>query len=202
MNRGTLATLRDLVPIRGLTQGEALRIAELQADRFLKLAGVHEPPVPDSIILNIPKIRLKRMGFWPVSGATDWVKGTWVIVINGHEPPFRQRFTLAHEFKHILDSRFIEVIYPPVFGRTHRQRTEAVCDYFAGCLLMPRPWLKAAWCSGNQDIARLANQFQVSQAAMQTRLLQVGLIDPSPRCDDQRSHWRYQRVSHPIDGVA
>ena len=25
---------------------------------------------------------------------------------------------------------------------------EQICDYFAGCLLMPRPWVKRLYCSG------------------------------------------------------
>ena len=53
MNRGTLATLRNLVPNRPLRHVESLRIAELQAARLLSLSSITEAPVPDSVIANI-----------------------------------------------------------------------------------------------------------------------------------------------------
>ena len=134
MNRGTLATLRDLVPIRPLTHGEALRIAELQATRFLELSEISGPPVPENIITHLPKIEVRRMSPWPVSGCTDWAKGTWLIVIRGNDNGVRQRFTVAHEFKHILDHRFVHVLYPATPGMSAHQRSEMICDYFAGCL--------------------------------------------------------------------
>ncbi len=186
MRGGTLATLRDLMPPRALTQVEALRIAELQAARLLAMAGIKEPPVPSAIITDVPKVIVKRMPLWPVSGATQWTKGTWSVVIRGTEPLSRQRFTLAHEFKHIIDYRHIDVAYPPLRSMTSRQRAEAICDYFAGCLLVPRPWLKSAWGKGIQDSRQLADLFEVSQAAIQTRLLQTGLIDQFERCDRQQ----------------
>lgn len=195
MNRGTLATLRDLVPNRALRHVESLRIAELQADRLLKMNDIADGPVPASIITDIPKIELKRMHPLAVSGCTDWAKGTWVILINGGEPIVRQRFTLAHEFKHILDYRHIDVAYPTTPVLNHRQRTEVVCDYFAGCLLVPRPWLKKLWGEGMQELPDLAEHFNVSQAAIQTRLLQTGLIDRPKRCDDPLRGPRFMRTS-------
>ncbi len=194
MNRGVLAELRSLCPPRGLTHGEALRVAELQAARLLKLSGVTEPPVPESAVCNVPKVQVKRIVPWAVSGATDWAKGTWVIVVNGAEPEARQRFTIAHEFKHILDYPFIDVLYPASLGISRHQRTERACDYFAGCLLVPRPWLMRAWVSGMQDIVQLAEHFGVSKQAMQTRLLQTGLIDRPERCPDIGRGWRFLRA--------
>jgi hypothetical protein len=185
MTRGTLATLRDLMPPRALTQVEALRIAELQAARLLAMTGVRQAPVPTRVISEIPKIVVERMVPWPVSGATHWTKGTWAIVINGKESVRRQRFTLAHEFKHILDYRHIDVAYPSTRMMTHNERTEAVCDFFAGCLLVPRPWLRAAWRQGVQDPKRLADLFEVSRPAVQTRLLQTGLIDSVDAREDR-----------------
>lgn len=195
MNRGTLATLRNLMPNRPLRHVESLRIAELQAARLLSMSGITEGPVPGSIITDIPKIQLKRMPVPGVSGCTDWAKGTWVIVINGTESMVRQRFTLAHEFKHILDYRYIDIAYPATPALNHRQRTEVVCDYFAGCLLVPRPWLKKAWGGGVQQLPALARMFDVSQAAIQTRLLQTGLIDRPQRCGDPLGNFRFRRLA-------
>ncbi len=172
------------MPPRALTQGEALRIAELQAQRFLEISGVKQLPVPMTVITDLPKIAVQRMVPWPVSGATHWTKGTWSIVIRGNEPLGRRRFTLAHEFKHIVDNRHIDFVYPATQFMSHRQRAEAVCDYFAVCLLVPRTWLKKAWASGIQDTKALAALFQATPAAIQTRLLQTGLVEQVQRCED------------------
>jgi Zn-dependent peptidase ImmA (M78 family) len=200
MNRGTLATLRDLMPPRPLTQLEALRIAELQAVRLLAITGVKQPAVPSTVITSVPKVVVKRMPLWPASGATQWTKGTWCVIIRGNEPIGRQRFTLAHEFKHIIDYRNIDVAYPPLRSMTSRQRAEAICDYFAGCLLVPRPWLKSAWGKGIQDLRQLADLFEVSQAAIQTRLLQTGLVDRIERCENPRltGPRTFYRFSRPL----
>jgi Zn-dependent peptidase ImmA (M78 family) len=174
-------------------------VAEIQAARLLALSGITEGPVPDAVITDVPKVMVKRISPWPVSGCTDWAKGSWVIVINGAEPPLRQRFTLAHEFKHIIDYRFIDVAYPPSMGMSSRQRAESTCDYFAGCLLVPRPWLKRAWGNGLQDLPKLAQHFGVSQAAIQTRLLQTGLIQRPARCSDVGRGWRFLRLPSLVD---
>lgn len=188
MNRETLATLRDLMPARALSQVEALRIAELQARRLLSLNGIKSAPVPLSVITNVPKIAVRNIMPWPVSGATHWTKGTWTIVIRGNESRGRRRMTLAHEFKHIVDYRHIDIAYPPLYGMTRHDRIEAVCDYFAGCLLVPRPWLKTAWDGGTKTLTALAQIFEVTPAAIRTRLLQSGLVQGG---HDWRAEYRF-----------
>jgi hypothetical protein len=197
MNRGALTTLRDVVPLRALTQSEAYRIAELQATRLLRLAGISEPSVPDSVILDIPKIQVRFMKPWPVSGCTDWTGSMWTIALNAAEPLVRQRFSLAHEFKHILDNKFIELLYPDLPTMSRQQRAEAVCDYFAGCLLVPKVWLRQAWTSGMQTSLLLARHFDVSTAAIDVRLSQTGLRQAPRRCDwaTQSTPGRYYRLT-------
>ena len=58
MNRGVIASVRDLVPLRPLSFGEHLRIAELQASRFLQLVGVTEAPVPERVIVELPRLQV------------------------------------------------------------------------------------------------------------------------------------------------
>ena len=58
---------------------------------------------------------------------------------------------------------------------------EQICDYFAGCSLMPSPWIKRTYCSGVQYVPDLAKAFGVSRAAMTVRLSPTGLTDPTPR---------------------
>ena len=182
MSRGVITTLRDMVPLRPLSLVEALRIAELQATRFLQLSGVEAPPVPETIISQLPRVQVERIFPSPVAGACEWSHGRWLIVIKGTDRIGRQRFSLAHEFKHILDNPFLNVIYAAGDGMTSKQRSEPVCDYFAACLLMPRRVVKRLWGDGLQNPTRLAQRFDVSLQAMQVRLLQIGLVEPSSRC--------------------
>src|SRR5262245_8215156 len=57
--RSVVAALRDVVPIKPLAPVEALRIAELQANLLLKLGGIAEAPVPESIISALPRIQVE-----------------------------------------------------------------------------------------------------------------------------------------------
>lgn len=194
MSRSILAQLRDIVPIRPLSRPEALQIAERQALKLLELSGISDVPVPERIISELPRIDVRRISPFPVSGATHWVNGSWAIVVNGAEPITRQRFSLAHELKHVIDHRFIHVLYTGEPDPDERHRwIESTCDYFAGCLLVPRPALKRIWATETQSVAALAKRFHVSHAAMQTRLAQVGLGEPSARCDGRHGDQKTRR---------
>jgi Zn-dependent peptidase ImmA (M78 family) len=177
-----LADLRSLTPPRRLTQLEAYSIAERQAVRLLQRAGVTAPPVPSETICELPFVRVLTRRNLGSSGATKWIKPRWVVLLNGTEPAVRRRFSLAHELKHIIDHPYWEQAYGPLDTPSKRRANEQLCDFFAACLLMPRPWVKAAWASGVQDVVALAKQFEVSPQAMQVRLLQLGLLDPYLRC--------------------
>lgn len=189
MKTSIITTLRDLVPIRALTREEAMRIAELQAQRFHEANGSTAPPVPEEVIANIPRVQIERMSPIPVSGSTHWASSRWLLVLNGAEPLSRQRFSMAHELKHIIDHRFVDVIYRGVRAEDRARWIEQVCDYFAACLLMPRPWVKSAYGSGIQRLPELAVRFGVSQQAMQVRLNQIGLVDPPARCSRANLGW-------------
>ena len=185
MSRGVVAQLRDVVPSRALSRTESLKLAEQQARIFLTLSGVTEAPVPEWIIGELPNIVIKLSDKLPTSGATQMVRDKWVIVLRSQEPATRRRFSLAHEFKHILDDLYEREYFKDETSIAERHRwVEGVCDYFAGCLLVPGPMLKRAWTTGTQDISDLAEHFDVSRAAMTTRLNQTGLLDdvvPHPR---------------------
>jgi predicted transcriptional regulator len=189
MRRGVIATLRDFVPIRPLTREEALRIAELQAHRFHEMLGLSAPPFPEQLIASLPRVQIERLSPIPVSGSTHWASSRWLIVLNGAEPAVRQRFSLAHEIKHILDHRFVEVLYSGVPPESRARWIEQTCDFFAACLLMPRAWVKRAYTTGPQRLPQLAARFAVSQAAMQFRLTQIGLLDRPDRCSRMHPDW-------------
>jgi hypothetical protein len=175
--------LRGLTPRRPLTQGEALGIAERQATRLLAMSGISEPPVPETVITALPRVRVHWVYPLEVSGTTRWVRGLWLIVIHKGEHPGRVRFSLAHEAKHVIDHPVKDVAYVPVGTMTASQRREKVCDHFAACLLMPRPWVKRLWGQGVQDIAALADCFGVSHEAMRVRLQVLGLGAARARCE-------------------
>lgn len=215
-----VAELRTLMPNRPLSFAEAQRLAELQANRLLRHTESTSPPLAEAIITELPRIDVRRVGSLIGSGATAWSRGRWRVHINGAEPETRQRFTLAHEFKHILDAACEDVIYGHLAAGTARQRhVEAICDHFAACLLMPKTWVKQLWGQGVQDLAGLAWQFEVSQQAMLIRLQNLGLVEPLPRHaatqrlgavavrgsgSSSRTRWRYpttparyRRTPHP-----
>lgn len=188
-----VAQLRSLMPSRPLSFGEAQRIAELQANRLLKLTLSTSAPVSEFIITELPRISVGWAGNLIGSGATAWSRGMWQVRLNAAEPPTRQRFTLAHELKHILDAACEDVTYGHLPAGPARERyIEAICDHFSASLLMPKSWVKKLWGGGVQDISDLAWRFEVSQQAMLIRLQALGLVEPIRR----------HAIVHRLGGVA
>lgn len=189
--------LRSLMPTRPLEEHEAHGVAERQAIKLLELLGQHEPSVNVGLIAELPRVEVKvqpNLHVGGISGFSQWSRGRWLIVVNRDDSPTRRRFTLSHEFKHVLDHPFVSVIYSEL-GSTEAERDrqiEQICDYFAGCLLMPRNWIKRAWANGVQDQATLAAMFDVSEMAMAVRLRQIGLTEPRTR------HARFRGITRPV----
>jgi Zn-dependent peptidase ImmA (M78 family) len=174
--RSTITRLRDIMPLRRLSRAESLRVAEAQARRLLRLSEVSEPPVNDDVIARLPHIQIERVKAAQAYAATEWSHGRWLIILNGAESRGRQRWSLAHELKHILDHPFVTIVYP----RRDECIAERACDYFAACLLMPSRWVRPAWADA-RDIRILARRFGVTPQAVLVRLLQLGLIEPTSR---------------------
>jgi uncharacterized protein DUF955 len=180
---GVLARLRELVPRRGLSPAEARQVAERQAAILLSHAGIETPAVTESIVTDLPFVAITHRPGFPTSGMATQTDTGWVIVLRAEEAKVRQRFSLIHEFKHVLDDPFIEWMYPTRGGYSPEDRAERICDYFAACVLMPKMWIKRDWAGGGiQDVARLARRYNVSQVAMAVRLSELRLLPPTPRC--------------------
>lgn len=194
--------VRSLTPSYAVNDYQARSITERQAFKALELLGIVDAPVPVALLAELPRIQvvvrtsdqLREACGHNVSGHSQWASGRWHIAVNRDDSPTRRRFTLAHEFKHVLDHPFMRVLYTDRYGRTDAQRVEDICDYFAACLLMPRPWVKHAWTQLTQDQTRLAAYFRVSPAAMARRLHDLGLSEPRPRHWGQESIARYFRA--------
>jgi len=185
-----ISRLRSMIPARPLTFREAQIIAERQASALLKawgLTGTNELRIPEEAITEITRVDVQYRSGIEQSGSSTWEAGAWRITINADEWHCRQRFTLAHELKHVIDSLHEDAIYAALPGRTpaeQRARSrhiEALCDHFAACLLMPRVAVKRAWGNGIQKPADLARAFDVSEMAMSIRLQNLGLIPRPPR---------------------
>lgn len=200
--QSAMRKLRGIMPARSVSLTEAYMLAERQATELLRLLEVRYVPVPVARINELPRVEIQvepRHRMLDKSGFSHrWENGRWLIVVNRNDVPGRRRFTLAHEFKHVLDHSVANVAYARLScgdAKRRDRQIEQICDHFAACLLMPRPVVKRAWTSGIQDIEALAGLFKVSSAAMQVRLDYLGLTD------EQRPVETYFRREAPtIDG--
>ncbi|GAB3304812.1 ImmA/IrrE family metallo-endopeptidase [Epidermidibacterium keratini] len=183
----TLRRLRSVIPATrsDVSFAEALRTAELQA-ALLHECLDHGDGITEAAIANLPRIRIARETLASV-GSSHWNGREWVICLNAQDPLTRQRFTLLHELKHIIDHGNSRVLYRGDMYRTREVQAEVAADYFAGCALVPKRELKRAWGNGLQRPEQLAEHFGVSIQAIEVRLDQTGLsrvVDHvlAPRC--------------------
>jgi Zn-dependent peptidase ImmA (M78 family) len=195
-----LKTLRSLMPSRSLTFGEALQIAEHQANRLLSLHQLTAPAVPIEIITEQPRIRVVQSYDLPASGSAHWDGQDWVITLNASEYDLRQRYTLCHEYKHLLDHpvRTRQLHVQRSSSMTPEEAAEKVADYFAACLLMPKAWVKSGFFGLTQNVERLAARFQVSVKAMSYRLNELGLASWPDHCrPSSQARWTNTHPGRP-----
>ena len=193
-----MAVLRAKAPRRALRSAEAAQVAEWQATALLELAQLQAPPTPSHLISELPRVLVRTDDDLPVSGCTSWQAGRWLIVLNGSEPLVRQRFSLAHEYKHVIDHRFRDVLYVDRPGLSAAAQAERAADCFAACLLMPRNWVKQAWADGHQHLhglSGLCHLFNVSAPAMARRLDDLGL---AVRHETGGHSVAYERLKRPL----
>ena len=197
--RTVIEQVRDLMPRRPLSIFEAYSVAEKQAYTLLDLLDIHSPHVTYDKLLALPNIEISlQPGYLleHISGLSHYSKGRWLIVVDKHDLHGRRRFTLAHEFKHIIDHPFDQLVYKRLgYGDDDRRQAhvEALCQHFAACFLMPKTWVKNSWANGIQDVYNLATLFQVSVSAMDVRLHSLGLLDD----EDERPVSTYFRLREP-----
>lgn len=189
-NESILALLRSLVPRRRLSYGESLRLAELQANRLLEHFEISDVRVPSELVTELARVEVRYEHGLPVSGSTHWEAGLWVITLNAGEPWVRRRFSLMHEFKHILDHTTKRYLYGETdTDEKSARRAERAADHFAACLLMPKRRLKGLWFASGQNLVRTAYKLGVSTRALDVRLYYLGLAPETPRCDRPGRHY-------------
>lgn len=169
--RSALATLRSITPHCRTDFTDAKQLAERQAAQLLRLLDPRCEGIGIEQIAAQPRIRVVYDDL-PTSGLSYWNGTDWIIALNATDSVPRQRFTLLHEYKHIVDH--------PHAARLYRSNWEAerAADYFAACALMPKPELKRVFCNITQRIEDLAIYFGVSQEAIRVRLEQTRLVEP------------------------
>ena len=149
-----------------------------QATRLLDSAGIsHEPVSLRDVVsaLNLELVGKTREPFTSEAALEPLGNGR-AIVPNGADDSGRRRFTIAHEIGHF-------VLYPercrPERGGVDEagRREEREADTFAAELLMPEHLVRDAVREQGLDVARLADRFEVSRKAMQTRLRGLGLME-------------------------
>ena len=176
--------------MRDCTFPESLVIAERQATRLAALLTVDDGSV-DGIqthdIDGLPRVRVIIESALPVSGMSHWNGREWIIAIAATDSLPRQRFTLLHEFKHVIDHGAAHRLYRGNRRHNPSEQAEMAADYFAGCALVSKRDLKHAWGIGIQQPSALAAHFNVSEPAIRVRLAQTGLDvisdhQPASRC--------------------
>ena len=147
---------------------------------------------------ELPRIAVRIDCDLPVSGSAHWDGSRWVITLNGADGRLRRRFSLMHEFKHIIDHTTKGYLYGTGIAVEAAERSERAADYFAACLLMPKQYVKRLWGQGVQRPQQLARHFDVSVQALRYRLDQCGLTDRR-RCPVQSLNrmTRYLRQGPP-----
>lgn len=179
--KNIIRALRELVPNRPLSFGEAERITELQANRLRELLGIDGPRFPEEAVYSLPRIEVESDVDMEVSGLTFWHNGRWVIRLNATEPHGRRRFSLLHELKHAVDHTTKHRLFPATMSYSSDAKAERLSDYFSGCVLMPKRHVKRLF-GERKALSEMAKIFDVTPRAMAVRLSQIGLREPLPRC--------------------
>ena len=134
-------------------------------------------------LANLTRLHLERNKLTKISGL-ERLKNLQFLHLNENDTPARKRFTLFHEAFHILAHSRAE----PIFKKRHSSAgsfNELLAEYFAGCILMPREWVKAKWEEVN-DLSEMAEIFRVTEQQMWLRLKVLRLADdlPLPEASD------------------
>ena len=132
------------------------------------------------------------------------------VLLNRHEPPWRQRYSLAHELFHLVTWDSVTDSWPDGNQRTTwPDRVEKLANVFASALLLPSDDLRIEFQSrfegreaSHLEVVNMARAYGVSTEALLWRLRSLDLIrekairskleDPSFRRMDRASmpkHW-------------
>jgi len=98
-------------------------------------------------------------------GAVWLVNNEWVLHLNSNQPLLMNRYVAFHEGYHILCR--LSAMREGEAGDNCRPFNEAIADYFAASILMPRSWILEYWPQ-IRSIPEMAKVFQVPESAMRS----------------------------------
>lgn len=154
------------------------------AEDVLNQMKLNTTPVPVEEVATKLQIKIGREPSDDFSGILIRKDGKALIGVNSTESHVRQRFTIAHELGHFILHPQKEAFVDYRDNQKDIMRTprEKQANAFAAALLMPRTRLmkdvKTKFKSGiyEEDLAELADEYEVSTEAMKYRLLNLNLI--------------------------
>ncbi len=175
---GVITRLRSLIPNQPGTQARALIVAEQHAAIMLRRAILLDGPqlpVSESILTRTPRLRVEVVHQRMTSRHVhDRKHRQWLIQIASTLSLVERRMALAREFKGIIDSGYIHLLYAS--GSTSLlDQMDHAGTYFAACFFVPTHLLLHVWNQGIQTITELANIFQVTEEAIRIRIKVLGL---------------------------
>ena len=161
---------------------------ESRARDVLRRHGLTSIPVDPVILANRLGIAVHNAKFSDetIVGMIAKRGSDLTLLVNQSDPPYRKRFTIAHElghhFLHLLeDGEFVDseadLFRQPHEGQqevTPERRREIQANMFAAALLMPEEEVVDHWKT-SRSVEQMARVFNVSESAMGIRIDQLGL---------------------------
>ncbi len=161
---------------------------EKRARDICREHGLHAIPIDPVVLANRLGMKVHNAKF-----ADDNIVGmiakrgdSITLLVNQADPPYRKRFTIAHElghhFLHLLeDGEFVDgeadlFRQPPADEKSvsPERRREIQANMFAAALLMPEDAVRVEW-EKVRSVSDMARLFNVSDEAMGIRIDQLGL---------------------------
>ena len=178
-----LINSRQIDPCRGnilrmIRHCRIFNLVESLAKRYLDLATITSPPVPESLIecIGIPNnVEVRLVPLTSYHGALWYLDDSWVIQINSNDDYRVRRLTTLHEGFHIL----AHTNSTPIFRKIKSKKgafNELLAEYFTYNILMPEPWVRNKWTQV-KDADKMAEIFEVPKSAMITTLASLELIE-------------------------
>jgi Zn-dependent peptidase ImmA (M78 family) len=163
---------------------------EARARDVLKKHGLDSIPVNPLTIARREGIAVNNATFVDdsIAGMIARRGNEVTLLVNQGDPPYRKRFTIAHELGHHFlhladDGEFVDGegdLFRQPKGDpgnwTPEQSEEYLANMFATALLMPEDAVRVTW-EDSRSLERMARRFNVSEQAMGVRLDQLGLLD-------------------------
>ncbi len=165
---------------------------EHRAKEVLSQHGLYSLPIDPVCLANRLGVTVNNAKFADDSWAALIAKRghTTRIFVEQSDPPYRKRFSIAHELGHhflhlledgeIIDKR-IDMFRErgPASGPMSEDRIREIhANWFAAALLMPAEFVRAEW-ERNPSMSHMAKAFNVSEEAMGYRVDALDLWTPS-----------------------